>query len=50
MDTHKLPNTSEVSEKDLTDASYWKPIYEEIKRILEQREIMKANICSMGVR
>ena len=35
---------------NLTDARYWKPIYEEIKRIQEQREILKASICSMGVK
>lgn len=50
MDMHKLPNASEVKEIDLTDASYWKPIYEEIKRIQEQREILKASVCSIGVR
>lgn len=50
MDTHKLPNASEVNEIDLTDAKYWKPIVAEIDRILEQREILKASVCSMGVK
>jgi len=36
--------------KELTDASYWKPIYEEIKRIQEQREILKASVCAVGVK
>lgn len=48
MDTHKLPNASEVNEIDLTDACYWKPIYEEIKLILEQRQILKANVMAIG--
>jgi hypothetical protein len=48
MDTHKLPNASEVNEVDLTDASYWKPIYEEIKRIQEQREVLKASVVAGG--
>jgi hypothetical protein len=46
----KLPNASEIDERELTDSSYWKPIYEEIKRIQEQREILKASVCSMGVK
>ena len=49
MDTHKLPNASEVNEVDLTDAKYWKPIYAEIKKILEQREILKASVSAVGV-
>jgi len=35
---------------DLTSAEIWKPIYLEIKLILEQREIMKASVCSYGVK
>ena len=50
MDIKKLPNASEVNGDDLTDASYWKPIYEEIKKIQEQREILKANIYAVGVK
>lgn len=50
MDTHKLPNASEVSETDLTDSKYWKPIYEEIMRIMEQRELLKASARSIGVK
>ena len=50
MDTYKLPSADQVKEKDLTDVSYWEPIYEEIKKIQEQRQIMKSSICSMGVR
>jgi hypothetical protein len=46
MDTKKLPTADVIEEKDLTDASYWKPIYEEIKRIQEQRELMKS--CVVG--
>lgn len=42
----KLSTDNEI---DLTNSSYWKPIYEEIKRIKEQREILKANVCSIGV-
>jgi hypothetical protein len=44
----KLPNASEVSEEDLTDAKYWKEIYAEIKKILEQREVLKASVCAVG--
>jgi hypothetical protein len=31
-------------ERELTDSSYWKPIYEEIKKIQEQREVLKASV------
>ena len=34
---------------DLTDVKYWKPIVAEIDKILEQREILKANVCAVGV-
>ena len=37
-------------ERNLTDKEYWIPIYIEIKKILEQREILKANVCSIGVK
>jgi hypothetical protein len=37
-------------ERDLTDAKYWKPIYSEIKKILEQREVLRANVCAVGVK
>jgi len=33
-------------ERELTDSSYWKPIYEEIKKIQEQREVLKASVCA----
>jgi hypothetical protein len=46
MDTLKLPNASELDERELTDSSYWKPIYEEITKIQEQRAIMNATICA----
>ena len=49
MVIEQLSNVSEINEDDLTDAKYWKPIYSEIKKILEQREILKASVCSMGV-
>lgn len=35
---------------DLTDANLWKPIVAEIDKILEQREILKANVCAVGVK
>jgi len=35
---------------DLTDAKYWKPIVAEIDKILEQREILKASVCAVGVK
>ena len=47
MDINKLQNTNEIKEIDLTDVKFWKPIYEEIVRIQEQREILKANVCSI---
>jgi len=50
MATKKLPNASEINEEDLTDAKYWKPIYAEIKEILEQREVLRANVCAVGVK
>lgn len=50
MDTHKLLNASEVNEIDLTDVRYWKPIYDEIKRIQERREILKASIRAVGLK
>lgn len=37
-------------EFDLTDVKYWKPIYAEIKKILEQREVLRANVCAVGVK
>jgi hypothetical protein len=49
MECYKTEKMQE-QDLDLTDSSYWKPIYEEIKRIQEQREILKANVCSMGVK
>ncbi len=50
MECYNLPTASEIHEIDLTDSKFWKPIYTEIKRILEQREILKANVCSFGVK
>ena len=39
-----------IEERDLTDAQIWKPIYSEIKKIQEQREILKVSVCSIGVK
>jgi len=39
----------DINEVNLTDSKYWKPIYEEIKKIQEQRAILKAS-CSIGVK
>jgi hypothetical protein len=55
MQTRKKPpkiylKKMDIKEKNLTDASYWKPIVEEIKKIQEQREILKANVCAVGVK
>ena len=36
-------------EVELTDASLWKPIYAEIKHILEQRAIIKNTALAVGV-
>jgi hypothetical protein len=36
-----------VDEKDLTSAEIWKPIFKEITKILEQKEVMRANLMSM---
>lgn len=40
MDTSKLMD----DEIDLTNVSFWKPIYQEIKRILEQRDLFNATV------
>ena len=36
-------------EVELTDASLWKPIYAEIKRIQEKRELLKNTVQAVGV-
>ena len=37
-------------EVELTDASLWKPIYAEIKRVQEQRAIIKDTAIAVGVK
>jgi len=37
-------------ENDLTDSHFWKPIVEEIEKIITQREILQARIKIMGVK
>ena len=46
MDTTKLPSAQDVCEKDLTDASYWKPIYEEMMKLQEQRNITRGLVIA----
>jgi hypothetical protein len=39
MDTELLPTKQELEEMDLADPSLWKPIYAEMLRLQQAREI-----------
>ena len=47
MDTEILPTKQELAEMDLADPSLWKPIYEEMLRIKQERELTQALAVSV---
>lgn len=46
MECYKI---EKMQDQDLTDAKYWKPIYEEILRIKEQREILNNTLQAVNI-
>jgi len=46
---NKMEDVIQKKQVELTDASLWKPILQEINRIQEQRAIIKSTALAVGV-